>query len=116
MHGNVRSVYCTNEVTTCHGTSLWDVMINAYSVPKTEDMQMRGATRYKPAVADSDMSASPNIAFVERSLNVALRYSASVTLSASSLLRLSSIVVTYCHIESEDGISHKSQSQARSLY
>jgi len=35
------------------------------------------------------------------------RCSASDTLSANWLLRLKSIVVTYCHIEGEDGISHR---------
>jgi len=44
MHDSVRSVYCTNEVTMCHGSILWHVMnllmINAYSDAKTQDFHM----------------------------------------------------------------------------
>ena len=42
MLDDVRSVYCTNEVTMCHGSILWHVMINAYSVLKPKDMDMDG--------------------------------------------------------------------------
>ena len=57
----------------CNGSILgYDVMINAYSVLKIQDMHMNERRdNLRLTVVDSDMSLSPNIPFVEGSLNVA---------------------------------------------
>jgi hypothetical protein len=85
---------------------------------------MIDAMRYRPTVAEIDITISRNIAFVKRSLNFAPRCSAAATcctplierktaanctrLTVSQLAAsLNFVVKTHRHIHGKDGVSHK---------